>query len=194
MYGFSDVFYNQRFLLIHGRMLQFDFFLEFHQSFNEGLGTWRAARNVDIDRDEIVDALQHGVGAIHPTGRSASTHGDAPFWLGHLIPHAFHRKSHFVSHGASDDHDVGLAWREAHDFHAEAGDVETGRSGRHQLDRAAGKSHRHRPERVLSHPVDRGIDPSEDDVALDLGIVGGVGWDSCGAFHGAAWLVGKMVA
>lgn len=194
----SDVFFEERFLLICRRMFSIDFFLEFHQAFDECFWAWRAAGNINVHGDDLVDALENRVGAIHAAGRCAGTHGDTPFWLRHLVPDTFHGESHFVSDGSGDDHDVGLARGETHDFHAEAGDVEAGRGGGHEFDRAAGKAHRHRPKRVFPHPVNRGIDAREDDVALDFRIVGGVDWDGGSAFHNGVtsrerwWLVADV--
>ena len=56
--------------------------------------------------DEVVDALQNGVATIHAAGGSAGTHCDAPLWLRHLIPDAFDREGHLISHRAGDDHHV----------------------------------------------------------------------------------------
>ncbi len=119
------VFLEEDFLLILSGVLFFNFFLEFHEAFDEGFGARRAAGNVNVHRDEFVYSLKDGVGAIHAAGGGAGTHGDAPFWLRHLIPDAFYGECHFISDGSRDDHDIGLAGGEAHDLHAEAGDVET---------------------------------------------------------------------
>src|SRR6056297_2253315 len=94
--------------VLPGRLRRFDLFLESHETLEKCLGTWRTPGNVDIDRDEIVDSLKDRVAAIHSTGGSTGTHGDAPFRLGHLVPDALHGEGHLVGDGAGDDHDVGL--------------------------------------------------------------------------------------
>ncbi len=122
-----------------------DFALEAHEAFEEGFWARRAAGDVDVDGDDAVDALEDGVGAVHAAGGGAGAHGDAPFWFRHLVPDAFDGEGHFVGDGASDDHDVGLARGEAHDFCAEAGDVVAAGGGGHEFDGAAGEAHGHGP-------------------------------------------------
>ena len=117
--GLGEVF-DQRTFLCGERVFLFDFALETHEAFEEGFWAGRASGDVDIDGNEVVDALEDGVGAVHSAAGGACAHGDAPFWFGHLVPDAFNGESHFISDGAGDDHDVGLAWGEAHDFGAEA--------------------------------------------------------------------------
>ncbi len=161
------------FFLIDEGFFAVDFALEAHEAFEEGFWARRAAGDVDVDWDDAVDALEDGVGAVHAAGGGAGTHGDAPFWFRHLVPDAFDGEGHFVGDGASDDHDVGLARGEAHDFGAEAGDVVAAGGGGHEFDGAAGEAHGHGPEGVFPHPVDGGVEPCEDDVPLDFRIVGG---------------------
>ena len=153
-------------------MFLFDFALETHEAFEEGFGAGRASGDVDIDGNEVVDALEDGVRAIHATAGGACAHGDTPFWFGHLVPDAFDGEGHFISDGAGHDHDVGLARGEAHDFCAEAGDVESGAGGSHEFDGAAGESHGHGPERVFAHPVHGGVELGENHVSLDFRVVG----------------------
>lgn len=101
-----------------------DLALETHQPFEEGFWARGASRDIHIDGDEVIDPLEHGVGAVHPTAGGTSAHGDAPFRFGHLVPDAFDGECHLVGDRSSDDHDVGLARGEAHDFGSEPRDVE----------------------------------------------------------------------
>ncbi len=169
------------------------FVWSFIRAFDQGFRTWRAAGNIDIHGDELVDSLKHRVAAIHSAGRRAGSHGDAPFRLWHLVPDAFHGERHLVGDRAGNDQHITLARGKPHDFHAETGDVEAARRRRHQLDRAAGKAHRHRPERVFPHPVDGGVHAGDDHIALDLRIVGRVEGAGSRADHGAE-LLGKLCA
>ncbi len=153
-------------------MLAHDFFLEFHQAVEESLGAGRATGNINIDRDEVINALQNGVATIHAAGRRAGTHGDAPFRLRHLIPDPLHGERHFVSDGSCHDHHIALARRKSHHLGAETRDVVARRRSRHQLDGAASEPHRHWPERVAPHPIDRGVHLREDNVPLNFRVVG----------------------
>jgi hypothetical protein len=64
---------------------------------------------------------------------------------------------HFVSNGAGNNHAIGLARRKAHDFRAKAGNIKPTRANGHQFDRAAGQTHRHRPDGIFAEPVERGV-------------------------------------
>ena len=159
-------------LLVEERMLASIFRCSRIRPSMQRLGPRRAAGNIDVHRDELVDALEHGVAAIHAAAGGAGAHGDAPLRLGHLVPDPLHRERHLVGHRAGDDHHVALARAKSASPPRRSGRCRSGRAGGHQLDGAAGEAHRHRPERVLAHPVDGGIEPGEDDVALDLRVVG----------------------
>lgn len=169
----------------------FDFPLEAHEAFEEGFGSWGASADIDVDGENLIDSLEDGVAAIHAATGSARAHGDAPFGFGHLIPDAFDDEGHFVGDGAGDDHDVALAWGEAHDFGAEAGDIEAGSACGHEFDAATGEAHGHGPEGIFAHPIHRGVDPSDDDISLDFRVVcDGAGGDHRREFRGG-WDCGQ---
>src|SRR5439155_7193087 len=65
-----------------------------------------------------------------------------------------------------------LSRREAHYFRAKPRDIKSGRSRRHQFNCATGETHRHRPKRIFSHPIERRIKARKNHVTLYLGIVG----------------------
>ena len=48
---------------------------------------------------------------------------------------------------------------------------QNGSPPRHQFNRAAGKTHGHRPDRIFTEPSQRGVNGRQDDVAYNLGDV-----------------------
>ena len=150
------------------RLFALDLFLQTHESFQKRFGARGTSRDINIDWDQLIDALQDGVTPIHPTARRARTHRDTPFRFRHLLPDPFNRQGHLVGDGAGDNHDVTLSWRKPHDFGAEPRDIEPGSGCCHQFNRTTGQTHGHGPERVLSHPIHRRIELGENDVALNL--------------------------
>ena len=106
---------------------------------------------VDVDRDDVVDALHDGVVVEHAAGAGADTHRDDPLGLGHLVVDLAHDRRHLLAHPAGDDHQVGLARRGGEPLHAEPRDVVVGRADGHHLDGAAGQAERGRPDRALAH-------------------------------------------
>src|SRR4051794_27833881 len=63
-----------------------DLVLHAEQPFGERLGTRRAARNVDVDRDDLVDALAHRIGELEePAAVRAASHADDVLRLRHLL-------------------------------------------------------------------------------------------------------------
>ena len=85
-----------------------DFFLEHGQALENGLGPRRAARNVDVHRQDLVDALHHAVDVVHAAGVGARPHGDDPFGFGHLLVEPQHHRGDLFEDGAGNDEQVGL--------------------------------------------------------------------------------------
>src|SRR5690606_21762876 len=67
-------------------LLAADLLLEAHERVEVGRRVRRAAGDVDVDGEEVVDALDDAVDAVRPAGRGAHAHGDAPLRVGHLVP------------------------------------------------------------------------------------------------------------
>src|SRR5206468_7684480 len=65
-----------------------DLFLQFEDSLDQGLGAGRAACNVDVHRNDLIDPLEDGVVVIveRSTTRGARSHGNDIAGLGHLLP------------------------------------------------------------------------------------------------------------
>ena len=118
------------------------------------LGRRRATRRVDVDRHDLVDALDEGVVVEHPAGRRAHAHRDHPLGLHHLVVDLAQHRRHLLADPTGDDHDVGLAWRRPEDLHAEPGEVVVGAAGRHHLDGAAGQAEVGRPRAPRPRPLD----------------------------------------
>src|SRR5205814_3497473 len=68
------------------------------------------------------------------------------------------------------DQHVSLSRGEAHPLHAEAREIELARRRRHELDGAARRAERHRPQRVRAAPVDQEIELRGDPTLLRLWI------------------------
>jgi len=59
---------------LEGALFVVDFLLQLENGVENGLGTWRAAGNVDIDGNHLVAALDDGVVIEHAAGRRARAH------------------------------------------------------------------------------------------------------------------------
>ncbi len=56
------------------------------ERFRSGWAAW----NVDVYRDDLVDAFEYVVRVkVDSSGDGAGAHGDAPFGCGHLLPDLF---------------------------------------------------------------------------------------------------------
>ncbi len=141
-----------------GPLVGGDLLLQHHQPGQHGFGPGRAARDVDIHRQDLVDALDDAVDVVHAPGIGAGTHGDHPAGLGHLLVEPQHHRRDFLEDRAGDDQQVRLPGGGAKHFGAEAGDVVAGRDGRGLFHKAAGQAEKHGPEAARPGPVDHGVD------------------------------------
>ena len=114
--------------------------------------------------------MEYGIGAEHAAGGSARAHGDAPLGFRHLVPDAADGQGHFISDGAGYNHHVRLAGGKTCHFRAEAGKVIPGTGHGHELNGAAGKTHRHGPEGIFTNPVDGGVQGGIDKIAFRIGV------------------------
>ena len=131
-----------------GHVLVPDALLEQHDALEQGLGPGRAAGHVDVDGDDLVDALGDRVAV--PVGAAAvgaRAHGDHVLGVGHLLVEAPDGGGHLVGDRARDDDEVGLAGAGRQRDDAEAHDVVAGRAeGGAHLDGAAGQAPLVHPE------------------------------------------------
>ncbi len=109
--------------VVGGRHSGLDGLVQPDDPLHQLLGPRRAARDVDVDRDDLVDRLEDRVVVEHPARARAGAHRDHPLRLEHLVVDLPERRRHLVRDAAGDDQQVGLARRGAERLHPEACDV-----------------------------------------------------------------------
>ena len=121
------------------------------------LGPGRAAGHVDVDRDDLVDALGHRVAVpVRPAAVGARAHRDHVLRLGHLLVETLDRRGHLVGDGAGDDDQIGLARAGRQRDDAETHHVVARRAeGRTHLDRAARQAPLVHPQAVRTPEVEQ---------------------------------------
>ncbi len=144
--------------------LRFYLFLKQNQTLQNRFGAGRAARDVDIHRQDLVDALDDAVNIVHAATVGAGSHGHDPLGFGHLLVEPQNYGCHLFEYGSGSDEKIGLPGGPSENLGAETADVVAGRIGYHHLDEAAGQAEKHGPETVLPRPVDEIVDSSLDQV------------------------------
>src|SRR2546422_4964557 len=109
-----------------------DLVLQLHEPVDHRLGTGRAARDVDVDRDDRVDAHDGRVVVVEAAGARAHAEGDDPLRLGHLVVDALEDGRHLVADRPDDEEDGGLAGGEAREPPPQAGLVGVAAPRRHR--------------------------------------------------------------
>src|SRR5919201_255952 len=99
--------------LIGRRHAGLDLLLEADDPLDERLRPRRAAGDVDVDGDDLVHPLEHGVVVEHPARARAGAHRDHPLRLEHLVVDLAQRRRHLVCDAAGADEQIGLARRRA---------------------------------------------------------------------------------
>ena len=145
-----------------------DLVVQLEDRVDEHLRPRRAAGQVDVDRDDVVDALHDRVVVEHAAAGGADAHREHPLGVGHLVVDLAQHRGHLLAHPAGDDHQVGLARRGPEDLHAEAGQVVARAAGRHHLDGAAGQAERRRPQRAAAEVAGELLDGGEQNAAREL--------------------------
>src|SRR5678816_2740674 len=95
-----------------------DLLLEPDDPLEQRLRPGRAARDVDVDRQDLVDALGDRVRVpVRAAAVGARAHRDHVLRVGHLLVEPLDRGCHLVGDGAGDDDEIGLtgAGREGDD-------------------------------------------------------------------------------
>ena len=151
-------------------LLLFDLILDLEEPLEERLRARRAAGDVDVDGDDLVDPLAHRVRVAEEAAAvGAAPHRDDVAGLGHLLVETAHAEGHLVREGARDDHEVALARARAGGA-AEALEVGARAAGLHQLDGAAREAEEEVPDAVgtapVEEPVDHVVDPGGEDAAV----------------------------
>src|ERR1700746_1072113 len=149
-----------------------DLSLQLGEAVEDRLRPRRAAGDVDVDRQELVGALEDGVVGEHPTRGGAGAHRHHPLQLQHLVVEAADDRRHFHRDPARENHQVGLSRRGASRLGAEAGDVVPRRDGRHRypLDCAAGEAEGERKDRVRPRHVERFLEGGGEDPFFDVAL------------------------
>ena len=145
-----------------------DLVVQLEDRVDQHLRARRAAGEVHVDRDDVVDALDDRVVVEHPAAAGADAHREHPLGVGHLVVDLAEHRRHLLADPAGHDHQVGLARAGPEDLHAEAGEVVLRAAAGHHLDRAAGQAERRRPEAGLAHVAGEALDGGEQDAARQL--------------------------
>src|SRR5574337_1349638 len=128
------------------RLLLDDLFLQQHDPVDQLLRPGWTARNIDIYRNDLVHALNDGIGVEDSAAGSTCAHGDHPLWLRHLIVDPSQDRGHLAAHAAGHNHQVGLTWLPPKDLSPESGKIETRSARCHHLNSTAGKPKARRPD------------------------------------------------
>src|SRR5947207_57510 len=90
--------------------LRLDLLLQLHDPPQQRVGPRGAARDVNVDGDEIVDTGNRAVRALERTaGDRAGPHRDDVLRVGHLVVDTPYSGRHARGNGAGHDHEVSLA-------------------------------------------------------------------------------------
>src|SRR5256712_2001374 len=142
-----------------------DLVLQLHEPVDHRLGAGRAAGNVDVARDDRVDALDGGVIVIEAAGARAHAKRAHPLRLGHLVVDALENRRHLVADRADHEEDVRLPRREARQPGTEPVDVVVRARRRHVLHPAARRHERILEDRVLPRPPDGLVELRREETA-----------------------------
>jgi hypothetical protein len=148
---------------LEGALFGVDLFLELENGVENRFRARRTAGNVNIDRNDLVAALEDSVVVENAAGSSTSAHGNDPLGLRHLIVKLANDGAHFDGKATGDDHEVGLPGRRTKNFCAETGEVVAGGSHGHHLDGATGEAKAEGPDGTLASPVHGLVELGKDD-------------------------------
>ena len=74
-----------------------------------GFRAGRASGYIKIDRQNLVNALNHAVDIVHAAGIGAGAHGNNPAGFCHLFVQAQDYRCNFLEDRSGDNHQVSLA-------------------------------------------------------------------------------------
>src|SRR6266566_3282635 len=131
-----------------------DLILQFQQRVKKALRPRRAANYVHIDWHNLVHTLQDRIRIERAADARTRSHGNAPLWIGHLIPNALQHRSHLQRYCPGDNHEVRLTRRRAKHFCAEPRNVKARSRGGDHFDGATRQSECQRPDGAFSRPVE----------------------------------------
>src|SRR5262249_2993967 len=145
-----------------------DLVVEHQDPVHERLRPGRAAGDVHVDGDDLVDTLDERVVVEHAARARADAHRDDPLGLDHLVVHLAQDRRHLLAEPAGDDHEVGLAGTGAEHLHAVARQVVVRRARGHHLQRAAREPEGRGPHRVAPRPLDQILQSSRQERVRNL--------------------------
>src|SRR5581483_42864 len=154
------------------RALERDPLLELQEPVDDGLRARRAARDVDVDRDDRVDALHDGVVVVRAARVRAVAEREHPLRVRHLLPDPAEDRGLAMRDRSDDQKQIRLARREAGQRHAKAVGVEARTGDRHVLHAAARGDERILEERVLPRPRERVLVARGDERVARVGPAG----------------------
>ncbi len=158
--------------LLEGTTLPFDFRLQHVNCLDQLLRPRWATRNVNVNRNVLIDSLDDGVIIENSSRSGASSHRDDPFGFGHLRIEPLNYRRHLLRNATGNNHQVSLTWRTAKNFGAKPRQVEARGTRRHHLDSAAGQAKSHRPDGGFTRPIHRFIKLGEKQAVITGLIVG----------------------
>ncbi len=141
-----------------------DALLQPHDGVQHGFRRRRAPRNVEVHRQELVDALDHVVGTVKAARNGARAHRDDPLGIRDLLVHVLQDRHHLVGDRAHHQEQVGLPGAETQHFGTEARDVVPGGADRHELDGAARGTEGQRPHGPAFRPARQRIEACRDEI------------------------------
>src|SRR3712207_4279260 len=118
-----------------------DLLLQAQDAVQQRLRSGRAAGHVDVDRDDLVDALGDRVGVpVGAAAVAARAEADDVLRLGHLVVESLDGRRHLVGDRAGHHHQVGLTRAVRERDHPEPDEVVAAHRGGDELDGAAGQT------------------------------------------------------
>src|SRR5262245_31766624 len=80
-----------------------DFLMQLDDAVDQRFGARRAARDIHVDRHDLVDALDDRIVIEHTGARGAVAHRDHPLWIAHLVVQAAYHRRHFARDAPGHD-------------------------------------------------------------------------------------------
>src|SRR5260370_34760844 len=129
--GFAAVSLRTELVLL---LLPLDQLLHAQKALGQRFRTWRTARNIDVDWNDLVHPFDHRVAQLEKSAAvCAGAHRDNVLRLGHLLVEQLAAKRHLVSQRTRHDHQVALT-RGRPGHRSESIQVRAWPAGLHQLD------------------------------------------------------------
>src|SRR5262245_11381382 len=136
------------------RSFAHDDVLQSHQTVQQRFRPRRTTWDINVDRYAAIRALHSRVRIEWTACGCTCSHGDGPFWFGHLIVHASDDGTHLERYCPGDDDEIALSRTGTKDAGAKTIDIKSTSASRNHFNRTTGKTERHRPKSGLPRPID----------------------------------------